>query len=173
MPFIILVVVVLTYMAMGNNDLGKSGQDDRRAQALASAELMTWYHTHAIRACGSPATCSTGEIAVSQTPLNPSINMASTFQSVRDGNYVITSWRNAPSNVDGRSMSGMIGSALGTITWGSTYAGTYNAATGRISASQAASTQTLTIVTNTTVFPSVVGGMTLRDGSPIVATRVN
>lgn len=186
MPFILFIVCFAGAIMLFRSDIGEADRRREADLAKTTAAQMVWYHNAAVRMCVPPSACAPGEVAVSETALNPDGVMARRLVALTDGRWVVTTWRNAPRNGRGEPKQAAVALELKRLSRNSLMVGMFDAGTCQINASRGMSLYREVVNDGRTVMlpdetatgnavstlSSVIGGVSLRHGAAVMATRV-
>lgn len=145
-------------------------------RSSALAQQMIWYHNQAVIQCSSPnPSCPVGNIPVITTslPSGSGVNYSNYFQSVTNGNTILTTWQPANVPFSQAGVSGMVVAELKTQSNGSLFAGAYNSSMQTIGIGSVF-IQSGSLTSYPTIsIPLNFAGLALVNGQPVIATPVN
>jgi hypothetical protein len=181
MPAVLFLLLMSVIIGMANTN-AQQETVYAEGQARSVAIQMAWYQSQALKACPTAGICPAGEIVVTADPGSDiNVNNA-TFIAVTDTNFIVTTIRaSAIVNQNDRMMIGRINAALKDITYNSLYAGPFDIATGNVYGSSAVFATTNVNGTpvplfapdlNTNTITPTIGGITLKNGYPVIITKV-
>ena len=191
MQILAFMLVMLAIMAsFDTKNLDQANYEVNQANTIAGQ--MAYYHNLSIQACTSPNICQDGVITPNANSGGGNAGVSNSGGvNIGNGNFgykgtitavydsatkmVITTWQPSQTLNDPNSYYGLISSALHNFDPGTINVGPYNATTqsiGAIPLRVSTTDPTQGSIVPPTPLPQVVGGLTLENNEPVIATLV-
>lgn len=177
MPFMLVVAAIIGVFLAGLDTSRMDEMERQRQAAQAVGERLAFYHARAMQACPGLAGCPDGEVTPVLADLQSARPLTTEFTSVKAGGLLVSTLRGNMANWEqrlGTRNIGIIAESLGSTVSASLMAGSYNPNTGTIRSGAALVMidGALTALNSGIVIPQNHGGLDLRNGQPLLVSRL-